>query len=119
LGTAGFLAIRCPSSPTPLPGDDALFGGAGSDNLYGDAETVVGTVASAPAGDDRLFGAAGDDTLYGDTRHGSFTSGGNDELFGGTGTDLLVGGRGEDLIDGAQTWIRRPSTGCAPHVGTN
>jgi Ca2+-binding RTX toxin-like protein len=83
-----------------LPGDDELFGGGGNDNLYGDAETVVGSVADVPAGNDRLFGGKGDDTLYGDTHHGSFTSGGKDELFGGPGNDFLVGGRGSDIIDG-------------------
>src|SRR5262249_14945640 len=59
---------------------DDLFGGSGSDNLYGQA------------GDDRLFGAAGNDGLQGGA--------GDDQLFGGAGNDGLEGGLGADLLDG-------------------
>src|SRR5215475_2924466 len=59
---------------------DDLFGGSGSDNLYGNA------------GDDRLFGAAGNDGLQGGA--------GDDQLFGAAGNDGLEGGLGADLLDG-------------------
>ncbi|MEJ2418050.1 MAG: calcium-binding protein, partial [Exilibacterium sp.] len=60
---------------------DFLYGGAGSDRLYGHG------------GDDYLDGGAGTDFLYGGA--------GNDTLIGGGGPDRLEGGSGDDtLIDG-------------------
>lgn len=69
------------------PGDDVLTGGAGQDQINGDAGNDV---LRGGAGRDRLFGSQGSDVL----RAGA----GNDSLFGGPGTDVLDGGPGRDWI---------------------
>ncbi len=74
-------------------GNDTLLGGAGDDNLRGNA------------GNDSLVGGAGDDNLIGDA--------GNDTLIGGDGDDNLVGGDGNDVLISGNgittfTFDRRP-----------
>ncbi|PVE23197.1 hypothetical protein DC522_17080 [Microvirga sp. KLBC 81] len=74
-----------------------VLGGAGSDQLYGNALNNVLKGGGAAdyiagfAGDDSLSGENGNDTLYGDD--------GNDTLIGGTGTDTLYGGAANDYLD--------------------
>lgn len=58
--------------------NDILYGGAGSDYLYGDE------------GNDRLYGGLGSDKLNGGN--------GNDSLFGGYGQDVIDGGAGSDTF---------------------
>ncbi|PWC88669.1 hypothetical protein TSH100_07045 [Azospirillum sp. TSH100] len=64
-----------------------IDGGAGNDNLTGNAlsDTLLGG-----AGNDLLYGAGGDDQLQGGA--------GNDTLEGGAGADLLSGGDGIDTV---------------------
>lgn len=63
-------------------------GGAGDDNLRGDAQD---NVFYGMAGDDRLYGRAGNDTLSGGA--------GNDTLYGNDGVDRMTGGGDADDSD--------------------
>jgi len=75
-------------------GNDVLLGGAGADDLMGEA------------GDDVLDGGSSDDNLYDDSGNNVLrggdgddrlqTFGGNDVLDGGAGSDILSGGGGVD-----------------------
>lgn len=78
-------------------GNDSIFGGEGSDTLFGDdgndyieggidVDTIYGE-----EDDDILLGNDGQDTLYGGR--------GDDDLFGGDGNkDTLFGGSGDDTL---------------------
>ncbi len=78
---------------------DVLYGGAGNDELWGDARY---TLPIAYHGDDFLDGEEGDDELVG--------QGGADTLLGGAGDDLLFGdddtivasAHGDDFLDGGE-----------------
>lgn len=61
-------------------GHDRIFGGTGSDQLFGEG------------GNDAIFGGEADDRLVG--------AGGADSLFGGDGNDLLGGGTDRDVLFG-------------------
>jgi Ca2+-binding RTX toxin-like protein len=71
-----------------LDGIETIFGGGGSDLLYGNygAEVVYGEI-----GNDTLYGGQGDDTMLGgagaDVLAGNRA---NDHLFGGAGADVFV-----------------------------
>ncbi len=67
-----------------------MFGGAGNDQLFGDADDV----ATADQGNDYLDGGDGDDYLRG--------YGGKDRLFGGAGADELLGEGGDDYLEGGE-----------------
>jgi Ca2+-binding RTX toxin-like protein len=70
-------------------GSDHLFGGAGDDDLRGDADAMV---SNARGGNDGLFGGGGGDTLFGDAdRMVENAQGGDDRLSGGAGDDTLWG----------------------------
>ena len=91
--------MRFPGNPTPIEtivNVENVIGGAGHDQLYGDAganyleggdgnDTLYGR-----EGDDRLEGGAGVDYLYGGD--------GDDWLSGGTGADHFYGGAGSDTV---------------------
>lgn len=77
-------------------GNDIVIGGAGKDNLQGDAgnDIIFGW-----RGSDTLSGGAGDDLLYGDDL-GFNAIAGDDMIDGGAGNDILYGGRGSDKMTG-------------------
>jgi uncharacterized delta-60 repeat protein len=77
------LLAGASSSPTR----DEIYGGNGSDRLYGQAGPDL---LHGGNGNDRLFGEAGDDTLIG--------GGGTDTLNGGAGRDVIRAIRGNDLF---------------------
>ena len=66
--------------PEPVSENDTLYGGTGSDTLFG------------MAGNDTLYGGTGSDTLYGNS--------GDDTLYGEQSSDILYGGKGDDTLDG-------------------
>jgi serralysin len=80
--------------PSPIDGDDSLYGQDGNDRIWGQegSDRLFGQ-----NGNDRLFGGDGNDTLVGgadiDTLSGEA---GNDALNGGVGADLMRGGAGDD-----------------------
>jgi len=87
-----------------------LRGGAGDDNLYGDAnpnviwggpgdDHIVGLFAgSGPGGSDAFYGEMGDDTIT----NANNTSTGGSVLSGGTGVNTITGGAGNNSIDDSQ-----------------
>ncbi|AEG49861.1 Cadherin [Sphingobium chlorophenolicum L-1] len=77
-------------------GNDVIIGGAGKDNLQGDAgdDIIFGW-----RGGDTISGGAGNDLLYGDDL-GFNGIAGDDVIDGGTGNDILYGGRGSDRMTG-------------------
>src|SRR4051812_34781563 len=102
------IDLRTPVGALGGPGDDALAGGGGADDLDGGAGDDS---LSGAAGADRLAGGDGDDLLYGgngpdtllgdagsDILNGGLSSG--DVLIGGDGPDLLRGGGGADVLEG-------------------
>lgn len=84
----------------------SLYGGQGSDQLYGDGE---GDYLDGGVGRDRLYGLGGDDTLLGGEQV--------DQLYGGAGSDLMSGGAGNDrLYTGSelnQAWYQDTMNGDA------
>lgn len=74
------VEAKAGSTVTGGRGDDALYGGSGSEVLV------------AKDGNDALFGGEGSDLLFGGK--------GNDVLQGGEGGDVLHGGKGQNLLDG-------------------
>ncbi len=101
-------------------GGDMLNGGAGDDELYGDARISLSTAinngetaAATNAIGDFLSGGAGNDWLV--------SGAADDALFGGDGDDILVGGAGNDSLFGdrnhtasSAAWtISRQTTGSA------
>jgi serralysin len=79
-------------------GDDALYGDQGNDNMSGDDGDDQ---MSGGAGNDSLLGGNGDDVLNGDDGQDYLAGGaGDDELNGGAGVDKIVGGTGADIING-------------------
>ncbi|AMV23783.1 RTX-I toxin determinant A from serotypes 1/9 [Gemmata sp. SH-PL17] len=110
-------------------GADQLFGGYGSDTLWGDRDLVNGVYVDVVTkagesnndmllggwGADVLHGGSGDDLLWGDQGHqvkvgtqwrweslsgdGTGTAG-NDVLYGDAGNDTLIGGYGNDTLEG-------------------
>ncbi|MEA2352917.1 MAG: hypothetical protein QOJ14_1331, partial [Thermoleophilaceae bacterium] len=89
-----------------LLGNDAIYGLARADTLWGDRcndKTKAALFAAQvfPDGNDRLFGGGGADTLYGAGGNDTLTGGkGGDSLFGGGGKDKLIGGGGPDKLVG-------------------
>ncbi|MGB1238470.1 MAG: DUF4114 domain-containing protein [Pseudomonadales bacterium] len=87
-----------PSGNAILSDDDILYGGSGSDQLFGqrgDDQHYGGDgndTISAGSGDDIGYGGAGADTLLGGS--------GSDQLWGDSGSDTLRGGRGDDTLHG-------------------
>lgn len=116
-------------------GDDgsiAAGGGAGSETLHADSETVGGgDTMNGNDGDDRMFGQFGRDTMGGDAgddymegNHGADTmegATGQDDMIGGTSAagksdendpvegvgDLMTGGTGHDVMAGDNAKITR------------
>jgi hypothetical protein len=80
-----------------MGGDDALRGGPGDDQLYGDLLFANPDSAGAVVGgDDTLRGGQGTDSLYGDRTDGGL-AGGADRVFGEYGDDGLNVEDGDDL----------------------
>jgi Ca2+-binding RTX toxin-like protein len=80
------------------PGIDIIVGGAGDDQLSGEAAIDD---LSGGDGADRLCGHAGDDRLKGDNGTDTAWGGsGNDSINGGSEDDLLYGGAGADTANG-------------------
>lgn len=78
----------------PTVGDDVAFGFAQNDTLNDDGVALTGT-----SGDDALFGGRGTDTLHGGAGDDQLFGGFNgDTLIGGAGADLLSGGEGDDTF---------------------
>ena len=77
-------------------GNDIIIGGAGKDNLQGDAgdDIIFGW-----RGSDTISGGLGNDILYGDDL-GFNNIAGDDIMDGGEGNDILYGGRGSDKMTG-------------------
>jgi Ca2+-binding RTX toxin-like protein len=86
-------------------GNDQLFGGEGSDVIFGD-----GLHELYGFGNDTIHGDDGDDILVGEStdRVSSgaldiiYGDAGNDLIFGGGGNDWLFGGDGGDIVDGGE-----------------
>jgi hypothetical protein len=83
-------------------------GGAGDDDLAGDAEltggpgddSLTGRRLSGDDGSDTLTGTPFDDRLYGGAGADVITAlGGYDDVVGGGATDILSGGDGLDVVD--------------------
>jgi glycerophosphoryl diester phosphodiesterase len=70
--------LNIPGDGGEAGGDDLLYGGLGSDRVFGQG------------GDDRLYGSEDNDRLFGDA--------GRDVLVGGMGLDTLTGGSGRDIL---------------------
>lgn len=70
-------------------GSDVIDGGAGHDKLYANSGNDL--LYGGPDGD-LINGGGGDDTLYGED--------GSDTLIGGTHDDVLYGGEDNDRLDG-------------------
>jgi Ca2+-binding RTX toxin-like protein len=86
---------------------DSIYGGGGSDVLFGlaDDDYVNGGSGKDTAyggfGNDVLLGEGGKDTLNGDLGNDEIHGGGGaDSLFGGAGNDTLSGDAGNDRLDG-------------------
>lgn len=83
------VLIREPALTLVEGGNDVLRGGAGDDEIHGNA------------GNDVLNGGTGDDALYGDQGNDNISGDdGNDQMYGGTGNDSLLGGNGHDELNG-------------------
>ncbi|MEM8839688.1 MAG: calcium-binding protein [Pseudomonadota bacterium] len=98
--------------------DDILYGGTGSDELYGHRgnDALYGEnghdelfgglgndVLDGGRGDDELFGNSGDDQLFGGNGHDLLEgSSGDDTIEGGHGNDVLKGGSNDDIVRGGQ-----------------
>jgi serralysin len=81
-------------------GSDTIYGGAGGDFLYGDADKYAKTNYSGlvSTASNTLYGEAGNDVVYGGA--------GNDFLYGGNDNDVLVADKGNDVINGgSHTWL--------------
>lgn len=79
-----------------LVGIEHATGGAGNDQLFGNAGA---NVLSGGDGNDLLEGRDGNDTLYGGAGSDTLVGGaGDDHLYGGAGSDLLLGGEGNDRL---------------------
>lgn len=72
-----------------IRGYEILWGGKGSDYLYGADSTK--DILLGGDDDDYLYGYGSDDILAGNI--------GNDHLYGGAGTDYLYGGEGVDTLE--------------------
>ncbi len=105
-------------------GAEALYGGAGDDNLSGANQPETASAwpesLNGGAGDDVIAGNAGDDFIRGEAGSDRITGGpgddhieeygaqpnrisggsGQDDLFGGSRGDRIIGGTGADLISG-------------------
>ena len=69
------------------------YGGAGADDLAGQAGGV----------DDHIYGGSGNDTIDGGQGGDNLFGGsGDDSISGAQGSDLIVGGYGADTLDGGQ-----------------
>ncbi|MEO3750660.1 hypothetical protein [Streptomyces sp. B6B3] len=99
--------------------ENAVHGGAGSDNIRATGGTMIwgeegddwltGGMQYGGPGDDGLNNASsahgddGDDYIWGNDRSSSFYGGrGNDEIHGNGGADTIFGNSGEDLILGGK-----------------
>jgi Ca2+-binding RTX toxin-like protein len=93
------LARFSPTNNLIVGGDDVIFGGVGSDSLFGEI-AYTDSLTGISGGNDTLYGAAGNDYLSGQTGNDTLDGGkGNDRLIGGTGNDVLIGGAGFDTAD--------------------
>ena len=108
------------------------FGGAGDDQLVGDAHAnilsggarrrpIVGAAGDDTLdggdGDDQMAGAPGDDTLVGDAGNDTMNgNGGDDFLAGGRGSDRMYGANGDDTFDltGDPATTRGEDVVCGP-----
>lgn len=76
-------------------GDDRIHGGAGDDQIIGDAGTQAGWDIDFQGGYDYLSGGAGDDIIIGDgwvqTGMVAKVTAGKDRIVGGAGADSLYG----------------------------
>ena len=86
---------------------EIVLGGAGGDNLLGNAEAnefhgnAGNDILNGGAGADSLFGQGGQDILSGAADDDLLDGGGGgDGLFGGGGDDILIGGAGGDALNG-------------------
>jgi uncharacterized protein YjiK len=84
-------------------GDNRIYGGDGSDELYaGLRDRLFGEAgddildATAGKGGNRLYGGGGNDTLFAGSNDFLFGGDGDDKLFGGKGGNTLLGGAGAD-----------------------
>ncbi|MGC9371135.1 MAG: VWA domain-containing protein [Paracoccaceae bacterium] len=79
-------------------GNDKIFGGTGSDLLFGEGgEDVI----FGGEGNDRIEGNVGADTLFGGDGNDTVAGGINpDQVFGGIGNDRLFGGGANDRLYG-------------------
>lgn len=78
--------------------DDILYGGSGSDELYGHAGNDY---LDGGTSNDELHGGSGDDILLGgDAVDLLYGNSGDDNLDGGTGADVMHGNSGNDIMQG-------------------
>lgn len=86
------------SGEVTVSDNDVLYGGSGSDELYGRCGNDYLDGGSA---NDELHGGSGEDQLYGQSANDVlYGNSGNDVLYGGTGADDLHGGSGDDILYG-------------------
>lgn len=88
-----------------VAGDDVIFGGTGSDQIFGEGgnDVIYGGEASdlvkGDNGFDTLFGGEGNDTLDGGNQGDLIFGGvGYDTIYAGAGNDTAFGGDGRDKI---------------------
>lgn len=83
---------------TPGSGNDTVYGGAGSDNVF---DTSGYNQFYLRGGHDFVSGGNGGDTVDGsDGNDIAFLNSGTDKFTGGTGNDYFDGGDGTDTADG-------------------
>jgi Ca2+-binding RTX toxin-like protein len=95
--TANYGAHSAGVSLTVATGaDDGNFDDLNGDNLFGDLETIVGTIGDdlivGDASNEDLFGLDGDDSMFGNL--------GADTVAGGPDDDRVIGNAGADLVNG-------------------